>query len=297
MKRGLSAIFVLLFSVSLWAQSATLKISEVMYCPASGGAEYVELYNDGGEAVDLSGVCLARMRGDSINRLYPLSSEHRWMEGFSYYVFTKDSADIVHRFAVKNPSHIVVPPSMPPLVNNAGFVVLCNGDSSVIEHFEYSDALHNTLLSNLCGVALERRDFGIPVSSADNWSSASSLSGYGTPTYANSVCRDTTADGDDFSISSQIVSPDGDGVHDEVEITYSLVSDNLMANITIVNARGHIVRHLLRNASLGAAGVILWDGKDNAGACCPRGNYILLIEPYDMKGTRKMIKHVISVVY
>jgi hypothetical protein len=75
---------------------------------------------------------------------------------------------------------------MPTYSNDEGRCVLLNKDGKRFDQFDYTDRMHYPLLDNKDGVSLERIDFNRPTDDASNWTSASSTSGYGTPTYQNS---------------------------------------------------------------------------------------------------------------
>ena len=61
-----------------------------------------------------------------------------------------------------------------------------NFQGIVVDEVKYKDDWHFQLIDNAEGVALERIDPGKPGQDPDNWHSAASTAGYGTPTYKNS---------------------------------------------------------------------------------------------------------------
>ncbi len=61
-----------------------------------------------------------------------------------------------------------------------------NAQGNIIDELVYNEKWHFKLIDNDEGVALERIDYNAPTQQQDNWHSAASSVGYGTPTYKNS---------------------------------------------------------------------------------------------------------------
>ena len=279
-------------SVSTSAQ-APLRLSELLFQPRSGEAEYVELYNGGNETVNLSDYLIIRWIGDTLGKQYPLP-QHA-VAPHDYVVLTKDAASVTANYTVKYPSKLLSC-DLPPYPNDGGSVVLATADGTVVEKFDYSPSMHSRLLRNKAGVALERKNFETDCNAPGNWFSAASTSGYGTPTYENSQSQELLAEETRFQLSSTLLSPDGDGYEDDLTIAYTLDDSDIYARILLFDARGNQVRLLLDNGLLGSQGEIRWDGRGDNGAILPWGRYVLYINLYDLHGTRQTIKRAISIV-
>lgn len=268
-----------------------LTISELLYQPRSGEAEYVELYNSGDAAVELSDFHIVRWVGDSLGKHYKLPVHT--VGPHDYVVLTKDAASVAANYNVKYMAK-VVECQLPPYPNDGGSVILSTADSVLVDRFDYAPSMHSRLLRNKAGVSLERRSYERPSSDAGNWFSASSTSGYGTPGYENSQSTETLVEESSFAFSSEVISPDGDGYQDELEVNYAVEYGSLMAKIEVYDARGVSVRLLLNNALLGRHGSVVWDGHADNGTLLPRGQYIVQTTIYDTTGTRQMLRRVVS---
>ena len=273
------------------AQQGTLLLSEILFQPASGEAEYVELYNNSSSSIDLADYHIVRWIGDSLGRHYPLP-QHT-MAPRTYVALTKDEA------SVKACYHLAVGASLlecqlPPYPNSGGSVILSTSDSVVVDRLDYNPSMHSPLLRNKAGVSLERRSFDRPTNEASNWFSASSTAGYGTPGYANSQSTEWLVEESSFSFSSTIVSPDGDGYQDELEITYRLDNGDLAARAEVYDARGRMVRRLLNNGLLGTHGTLVWDGRGDQGTRLPDGQYIIQITIYNTLGTQQTLRRAVA---
>ena len=143
------------------------------------------------------------------------------------------------------------------------------------------------------GVALERIDYNSPTQSQDNWHSAATSAGYGTPTYKNSQYRLNDGVQGEIKLSPEIVSPDNDGQDDFATLEYNFPEPGYVANITIFNASGRPVRYLQRNALCGTKGSFRWDGLGEKSQQLATGVYIAFTEVFNLKGNRKQFKNAI----
>lgn len=275
------------------AQQGTLLLSELLYQPLSGEAEYVELYNNSDSPVELSGYHIVRWVGDSLGRHYPLP-QHT-VAPHDYVALTRDAVSVSANYTILYTTHLVEC-SLPTYPNSGGSVILMTADSTHVERFDYDPTMHSRLLRNKAGVSLERRSFERPTGEASNWFSAASTAGYGTPGYANSQSTEQLAEEVNFDFSATLLSPDGDGYQDELEITYQLPDGDLAARVEVYNARGLMVRRLLNNALLGTTGTFRWDGMDENRQRLPEGQYIIQIVFYDTSGTSQTLRRSVALV-
>jgi hypothetical protein len=272
---------------------APLRLSELLFQPRSGEAEYVELYNGGNETVNLSDYLIIRWIGDSLGKQYPLP-QHA-VAPHDYVVLTKDAASVTANYTVRYASKLIEC-SLPTYPNDGGSVVLATADGTVVEKFDYSPSMHSRLLRNKAGVALERRDMGRPCNEPGNWFSASSVAGYGTPGYDNSQSTEWLVEETAFELSSTLLSPDGDGYQDELVVSYRLEGDDLYGDCVLFDARGNRVCRLLNNALLGTHGELCWSGRDDNGAALPTGRYVLFLDLHNLQGTQQVIKRTLTLV-
>lgn len=276
------------------AAQSTLTLSELLFQPRSGEAEYVELYNNGDEPVELSDYHIVRWIGDSLGRHYPLPRHSVGARG--YVVLTRNAASVSANYTVKYPL-LVIECALPTYPNDGGSVILCTADGSLTERFDYSPAMHSRLMRDRSGVSLERRSFRRPVSDAGNWYSASSTSGYGTPGYENSQSRETLIEETAIVLSSPTLSPDGDGYEDIVEISYTCKDEEtLAARAEVYDMTGKRVRRLLNNDILGSQGSFEWDGRNDDGQRLQPGHYVLNIQFYGMDGCHQTLRRTIAIM-
>jgi hypothetical protein len=217
-------------------------------------------------------------------------------------VFT-ENASLVKVSYVANSPDAFIELSMPPFNDDEGNVILLNEQGAVVDDIPYKDDWHFDLISNDEGVALERinyedtsRDNRTTANideQAQNWHSAATNIGYGTPTYRNSQFRiDATVQGA-VKITPETISPDNDGFDDFATISYNFPEPGYVANITIFDAVGRPVRYLQRSALCGTQGFFRWDGLGDRAQQLPAGIYILYTEVFNLEGRTKKFKNVV----
>ena len=293
MRRITIVIWLWLMPAAWQGAAAQLLVSELLFQPAKGEAEYVELYNASGAAVELSDYHIVRWTGDSLGRHYPLPPLR--VGPGEYAVLTKDAASVSTCFAVVHPA-MLVECALPTYPNDGGAVVLCTADGEVADRLDYSPSMHSPLLRNRAGVALERRSFDRPTAASGNWFSAASTAGYGTPTAPNSQSTERLAEEVCFSLSADILSPDGDGYQDLLTVSYALPDPTLAASAEVYDARGMRIARLLNGDLLGSAGQFDWDGRDEAGNTCRTGRYLIRITLYNTDGLRQEVRRTVALI-
>jgi hypothetical protein len=168
-----------------------------------------------------------------------------------------------------------------------------NEQGNIVDEVAYLDDWHFKLISNEEGVALERIDYDAPSQNEQNWHSAATNVGYGTPTYKNSQYRIDAGVQGEITVTPDIVSPDNDGMDDFATINYSFPEPGYLAGITIFDAAGRPVRYLQRNALCGIKGYFRWDGLGEKNQKLTVGIYIIYTEVFNLQGKTKKFKNVI----
>ena len=229
----------------------------------------------------------------AISSLKKLSEQPFYIFPHTYLVVAEDANTLLKNYLVKNPNAVLILSSLPSFPDDKGTVVITNFQGEVVDELNYEDDWHFDLITNSEGVSLERIDSEKPTQSADNWHSAASTVGYGTPTYKNSQFKQENNIDATIEVSPKIFSPDNDGIDDVATIQYQLNETGYVANITIFDANGRLVRHFVKNATLGLKGKWNWDGLDEKGRKLLVGNYVIYIEFFNLQGKKKQFKNVV----
>ena len=208
-------------------------------------------------------------------------------------VITESKVLVLNNYIANNPDAFIEISSMPSFNDDKSNVIILNEQGNIADEVAYSNKWHFKLISNEEGVSLERIDYDAPSQNEENWHSAATSVGYGTPTYKNSQYRIDASVQGEITVTPDIVSPDNDGMDDFATINYSFPESGYIAGITIFDAAGGPVRYLQRNALCGIKGYFRWDGLGEKNQKLPVGIYIVYTEVFNLKGKTKKFKNVI----
>ncbi len=150
--------------------------------------------------------------------------------------------------------------------------------------------MHFALLNSSKGVSLERVDFNRVSQDYTNWHSAAEAVGFATPAYKNSQYNDATESDNSVLIRPEIFSPDEDGVNDILTINYHFDTPGFVANTTIYDSKGRLIKYFLRNELLGIDSSFSWDGINENHEKASIGIYIVFTEVFDLSGRVKQFK-------
>jgi hypothetical protein len=301
MKRLFYALILLLvLQEAVHSQSAmSLAINEILFNPSKDGYDYVELYNYGTDTIDLQTVMIAnRNVTHDLASLRALTKTSRMLAPDAYVVLTANEKWLRLNYRVPPEAQVLVIAQLPSFPDDEGEVIICSAaDSSVIDEVDYLEKWHSPMLADVSGVALERINYGAKGNDKNNWMSASSASGYGTPGAQNSQFRaDLLAEGE-VVVSPKIVSPDNDGWNDFAVVRVQVKEPGYVANTFVYDVSGRRVRYLLKNVLLGTNSQFVWDGCDDNAQRLAKGAYIICTEVFNLQGKTKKFKAVVVLNY
>jgi hypothetical protein len=273
-------------------RAGEIVINEVLFNPYSGGADFVEIYNRSGAIFDLRQVKLAnRDKNNKVASAHAVLLQH-FLYPDDYAVFTTELEAVQQFYHVRSPEKVIELSSLPSYPDDAGCVVLLSTQDDVIDEFTYTAKMHSGFIAKPEGISLERINPERASNEPANWYSAAQSSGFATPTYRNSQYNDAATDNGDegFSFPYTVFSPDGDGYNDLLFINYRMPEPGYVANITVFDAQGRLVREVVKKSLLGNSGGFSWDGSRYDSHKASVGIYILFIEYFDLQGNVKQIK-------
>lgn len=274
--------------------SLDIVINEILFNPRPGSVDYIELYNRSGEIQSLKNAYLAnRSTSGAIASITQLSPEDYLLFPGEFVVVTTDKQAVMREYVAQNPAAFLEISSMPSYSDDKGNVILLNEQGNIVDLVSYAEKWHFKLISNREGVSLERIAYDGPSNTAENWHSAATSVGFGTPTYKNSQFRPDEEVQGEITASPEVFSPDNDGLDDFLTIDYLFPEPGYVANITIFDAVGRPVRYLQRNALNGIRGNYRWDGLGEKNQKLPVGIYIIYTEIFNLQGKTKKFKNVV----
>ena len=268
-----------------------LIINEVLFNPFTGGDDFVEIYNNSEKYIDLYNWKLANW-DDGITDNFKTITSHQLMSPGDYIVLTKDSSDIQSNYLNAILGNFVQLASLPTYSNDSGtvFLILPDLDSTICDYFSYDEDLQFGLINNPDGISLERIDFDRATNEVSNWHSAAESVGWATPGLENSQYYPGQITNDQVSVEPEIFSPDNDGFDDILNINYTMANPGFVGSVTIFDANGRVIRSLVQNELLAAAGTVSWDGLNNKREKARIGMYIVYFEVFDLEGNVSGVK-------
>lgn len=262
-------------------------INEILFNPSKDGFDYVEGFNRSATAIYLNDLMIAnRNAADEITSIKIISKEPLKLEPGAYFIITLNEKWLKQKYTVPESALICQLSSLPSFPDDEGSVlILRKSDSLVIDEFRYNENWHFRLLSDPEGVALERINYILQSQNKNNWTSASSSSGYGTPGMINSQYMPDEKNLAGISVLPKIFSPDNDGHDDFAFINIKVSEQGKIANAVIYDKTGRRVRYILKNEFLGTNNRFIWDGYDDRSQLLPSGIYFIATQIFDLKGT------------
>jgi hypothetical protein len=283
--------------IAIEATNEDIRINEVLFNPRPQAYDYIEIFNSSRSIIDASKLYIAKRDGtNQLSSVKKLSDSTLPIFPGDYFAITENQLSLEKEYLVKNPDNVIELTSLPSFPDTKGDIVLMNSKGNMIDELSYSSDWQFPLISNPQGVALERIDPFAKTQSKNNWHSASSTSGYGTPTYMNSQYKEAQQVNAELSYSSKAFSPDNDGINDFLRISYKMDEQGYVANLYIFDSKGRMVRYLIKNNLLGLQGSFTWDGLDDLGKSLSQGPYVILTEIFNLQGKKRQWKEVVSVV-
>ncbi len=269
-------------------------INEILFNPKSNAFDFVEFYNNSNKIFDASQLYIANRNSSGIiSSIKPLSTVPHYIFPGDYIVETEDADNLSLQYLVQNPDYVFIVSSPPSFPDDEGTVVALNFQGNVVDEVKYKDDWHFKLIDNDEGVSLERIDPSGISQDENNWHSAASTAGYGTPTYKNSQYKLLNTIDATIQATPKVFSPDNDGRDDFTTIQYEVTESGYIANITIFDAAGRPIRNLVRNGTLGLNGYWNWDGLDDKGRKIPIGTYIIFTELFNLQGKKATFKNAV----
>ncbi|MDH3649999.1 MAG: lamin tail domain-containing protein [Saprospiraceae bacterium] len=267
------------------ANPGDIIINEVLFNPKVGSTDYLELVNVSSKRILLSNLFVGNLAGREDIRSIDCE---RLISPGEHIVLTDDPDDVQLHYVVPRPDWLIKQ-ELPTLSDDSGNITLYRTRGSevlLIDAFDYSSSFHAPLLRDQNGVSLERISIGEMTQTPSNWTSASSRSGFGTPTGPNSQSRSGPDLADFVVLDPKIFSPDGDGFDDFLRIHYTLPGPSYLGNLRVFDAAGRMIIQLANNQSLGQRGTIKWEGETDGGNKALVGIYVLSLEVFTPEGHR-----------
>ncbi len=266
-------------------------LNEILFNPKTGGVDFVEIYNNSIYPVDIKHLRIAK-RDDEQNlaSIEAIHEENSMLLPGTYLAITSDTSLTKTDYPATSYEYFTQVKSMPSYADDEGTVVLLFQDT-IIDEFSYSDNMHVALISDKNGVSLERLNPDAETADPQNWFSAAESVGFATPANKNSQFTQFSGEiTNEILIEPEVFSPNNDGYDDRTFIRYKFAEPGYIANITIYNSHGQLVKRIANNELLAVEGSFSWDGLYEDNQRVTIGIYIIYFEVFNLQGNVKSYK-------
>lgn len=264
-----------------------LIINEILFDAKTGGSDFVEIFNRSAKILELKGLKFVKedpITGAGKSSIVISTESHLLFSG-EYRVVARTRKGISEFYHIPSWWNIIENQSFPNLNQEEGMAIFLNQDNAVVDAFHYSSSMHFQLLNSVKGVSLERISTGKSSEDRNNWHSAGSGCGYGTPGYLNS--QSEVATGELISVAPEIFSPDNDGYNDLLTIGVKSEASGKMGTVEIFSSSGRLIRKLADNELMGRSEMYFWDGLDTDGSVGAPGVYLIHYQFFTLEGEVK----------
>ena len=260
-------------------------INEIMYEPASGNSEFLELYNTSNDSIQLGGMSLKI--GDS--KKFELSKTYFLLPPLKYIVLASDSSVLFNYDYLYKNENIVLINNALGLPNDGTPLVIKDMYGTIIDSLNYLSEWHNKNIIDTRNISLERLNTDVGSNDPSNWSSCVDPAG-ATPGIRNSIFVESVSSTSKVFVSPNPFSPDDDGFEDFTTINFNLPFKLAQVRIKVFDSVGRLVRVLENNTPSSSSNTVIFDGLDGNGRALRIGIYILLIEAVGDNGSTEELK-------
>ena len=200
------------------------------------------------------------------------------LSAFTYCLITDDSSflDII-----PDTSILIFPGNgLPGLNNSSETIYILDHTESVIDSLQYNE---NWALMDSRSV--EKYRITDTSNEPNNWGISVGEAGK-TPGFQNSLFFSDLPSKGRVTISPDPFSPDGDGIDDELTITYSLPYLGAAIRWEIIDMAGRVIAKPYYNYQVGQNGKLKWNGKRDNGKSARIGIYVMKISFQDVASTQ-----------
>ncbi len=269
-------------------------INEILFNPLPGGSDFVELYNSSEKVINLFRCSIGNLIDSISGDIVPVVTKNFLLLPHEYLAITDNIDWLISMYPHTESGHVLSTEKLPPFNDDQGGVVIMTDGNLIIDQMHYSEDMHSVFVRDAEGVSLERISFFLSSADVQNWKSASRASGFATPGYVNS--NEITLKPPEAAV---VVQPKAfipiNGQPDFTEIIYSLDQPGHIANVRILDERGHLIKVIANNELLGTTGAFRWDGDSDDGYKARTGYYMVWFEVFDASGVVKTFKTSVAV--
>ena len=277
------------FVVPDTASSADVVINEILFNPASGGVDFIEIFNRSKKFIRLRDWSVVRPVGNAFQN--STSFPPALLPPHGFLVLTEDPLILKNYFPSLEDS-LMVEVNLPSLPDDSATVVLMDEKRVVMDSVHYDEKYHLPLIRNSEGLSLERIDPDFPAVAGGNWRTPSR--GWPTPGFKNSVTSGDRAEGIFFKPQPPVFSLSG--AESFTRINFELSETDYFFSVSVFDAEGRKIKELVNNMNAGTSGFVRWDGDRSDGRPANPGFYLIVADVFNNAGRSERFRSRVVVV-
>ena len=271
------------------ATSADVVINEILFNPASGCVDFVEIFNRSEKFLRLRDWTVARPAGNAYQKSALLPPALLPPHGF--LVLTADPL-ILKKYFPSLEDSLMVDVALPSLPDDSATVILMDEKRINMDSVHYNEQYHLMLIRNTEGLSLERIDTDFTAVTGENWRTPSR--GLPTPGFKNSVNTGVRPEGSFFKPQPQVFSLSG--AEPFTRINFELSETDYFFSVSVFDSEGRKVKELVNNMNAGTSGFVRWDGDRSDGRPAIPGFYMIVADVFNRGGRSERLRSRVVVV-
>jgi hypothetical protein len=270
----------------------SVTINEFLYDPVNDNAEFIELFNNTSETINLTDWSVRD--GSEEFKKNPLLINNLEIEPQDYAVIAWDSVIFnTYPELVNNPKVFIKKCNL-NLNSRGDDIVLSDPNGNVHDSLSYLPAWHSSNSDSTKGISLEKFSPELISSNKNSWSSCVDPE-EATPGRANSISR--RIDSASFlKAYPNPFSPFSKGLDQNTLISFTLPFTEASVTINVFDTEGRKLALLADSAPVSLKGSVIWDGKNDYGYNLEVGPYILTLEATDRETGSKISGKILIVI-
>lgn len=262
-----------------------LIINEILFDPIGTESDYIEILNISDKIININQLMIGNLDPDGSGSDRSVSIS-QLISPYDLLVLTEDKAALLARY----PSAIsekVLEIDLPSFNNTDGNVTLFLEDAGqrlILDALNYDEEMHDVLIDDSEGVALERVNPSAPSSINSNWRSGAASNGYGTPTLPNSQSDLASSSvGETIFLRNKTFFPENQS-NELLEIVFEVDRSDYIGTVDIFDSAGRYVYQIANNQLIGRNDLYTWDGRGSSGTLENAGVYMIVVRLFTSSG-------------
>lgn len=289
---NLSADTSLFVALPAQAKAGDVRISEILF-DGYQEVEFIEIVNVSDITLQLSDLRLGRKVGQDWQLMTPIDKD-RLIHPRDVVVLTNQKILLSEQYLNTVNQNLVEVSAWMALSNDGTIIGMFNRTGPFIDTVRYSENNHHQLLTQTKGISLERRNLDLTYTETNEtfWQSSSSLDGFATPGFYR---KDIPEAESHFTLKNDPVTPNGDGISDEVVVQVNNLPAGTIARFTVTTLSGSLVYKSLDQELISFGQAFVWNVTQHQTPVAP-GIYVINSQYITPSGEQGNWRKLVTVV-